>query len=241
MEGTAMHEILIVDDEASARQSLIYLLDWSEYGFHITAEAENGEKALACMRNHHFSLVLIDIRMPLMNGLEFIAKAREESDATFVIISGYDDFQYVQLGLRMGVEDYLLKPVSETDMIGLLHKVIKKQEVNREIRPNELMETVKKLIEEQYHTNISLRGIAQIVHLDPGYLGQLFKSYEKVTFNNYLLKIRMEKAKELLIQTDKKVYQIAQEIGYRELDWFYKRFKQYTGLSANEFKMKNGI
>src|SRR5690606_3423904 len=74
-------------------------------------------------QQHHFSLVLTDIRMPTMNGLEFIEKLREFSDAQVVILSGYEDFEYARHGLKLSVNDYLLKPVDEDDLIGVLLRI----------------------------------------------------------------------------------------------------------------------
>jgi two-component system response regulator YesN len=115
------------------------------------------------------------------------------------------------------------------DVLDLLHK-------QKQLQPNQLIQSMIKIVQEQYHTNISLRSIAQQMFINPVYLGQLFKRDTGHSFNDYLLKVRMEKAKELLLHTDKKVYEIAQEVGYRQLDWFYKRFKAYTGFSAGEYR-----
>lgn len=100
------------------------------------------------------------------------------------------------------------------------------------------VEEAKYLLQKNYGDGVCLKTIAKQLFVNSAYLGRLFKSYEAVTFNDYLIKVRMEKAKELLKTTDKKIYEIAHEVGYRQLDWFYKRFKEYTGYSAKEYKMK---
>jgi two-component system response regulator YesN len=522
-----MYDVLIVEDEPIARASLTYLLDWQQYGFVIKGDAEDGQQALDMIKNHYYSLVITDIRMPVMGGLTFIQEMRKFSDAAVVILTGYDDFEYARQGMKLGVQDYLLKPVDEDDLVAVLTKVkesldlkyktnkqlnlgvsalrdqffkrwvhgqVKRQEfeeqtkllgipehwyasgcllvemdfihslhtyltdremelkrfairnimeeicgasgfvceeseerytllllhseeslldeayltslaakLNTSIRqyaketvsigvghavtnwaevaqsfaaaevaldgkflsgrntiltchakskedseqadhrrslevnviesiktlqsdqlhsallqlqdefksgyllpnaikvyvleillqlshvvkdtgasqtllyddklgdyelvmrsktsddlfqflsdkcmavlellhrvkdqqPNKVFETVKKLVQEQYHTQISLRSVAQQVYMNPHYLGKLFKVNANVSFNEYMLQLRMERAKELLLFTDKKVYEIAQEVGFGELDWFYKRFKTYTGVSAGEFR-----
>ncbi|MGO4370757.1 helix-turn-helix transcriptional regulator, partial [Paenibacillus sp. MCAF20] len=106
----------------------------------------------------------------------------------------------------------------------------------KELRPNKIVDEVKRLIQEQYGGNVSLKSVAQQIFMNPNYLGKLFKATTAMTFNDYLLQIRMEKAKELLIQSDLKVYEIAETVGYNELDWFYKRFKAYTGVSTSEYR-----
>ncbi|MFD0673264.1 response regulator [Cohnella sp. GCM10027633] len=524
-----MFQVLIVDDEPIARESLRYLIDWEDYGFAIKAGAEDGEQALAMLREGFYSLVLTDIRMPKMNGLELIEKMREFSDAEVIILSGYDDFEYARQGIKLGVKDYLLKPVDEDDLVAVLLRVHREltdrellqrrrqagdsafrervlrrlahgqlnrgeyaeqlplagfpagseayrclsveidsayeaamsdrdfelkryairnildelcaasggfvfeeseerygiiyagsssavgddgvameraetiaravrlyaketvsigiglsvqnaetvaesygaaeaavdgkflagagailaapsagpeddgarlelrameeelllamkdrrreaalqslarlwdgfkdaelpaDEVKRtvlellvqlfrlvkeaganharlfdyklgdyeyvmraktlddllaftenrctavlellqrtnEIRPKKVYDEVRGIVQEQYASPISLKSVAQQIFMNPNYLGKLFKAHADMSFNDYVLKVRMEKAKELLLHTDKKVYEIALEVGFGELDWFYKRFKAYTGVSASEFKQSS--
>ncbi|MFC5531186.1 response regulator [Cohnella yongneupensis] len=524
-----MFQVLIVDDEPIARESLRYLIDWEDYGFSVKAGAEDGEQALAMLREGFYSLVLTDIRMPKMNGLELIERMREITDASVIILSGYDDFEYARQGIKLGVKDYLLKPVDEEDLIAVLlrvHRELTDRELlhrrqqagdsafrervlrrlahgqlNRgeyaeqlrlaefpaereafrclsiemdstcdaalsdrdfelkryairnildelclatggfvfeesedrygiiyagdarvlgdadsvrvraetiagavrlyaketvtigiggaesaleriadsyraaeaaadgkflagtgailaappsrteddtartrlremeeeallamkdrrreaalqalerlwdgfakaelpadeakrivleilvqlfrlvkdaganharlfdyklgdyeyvmrartlddlfaftekrcsavlellqrtnEIRPKKVYDEVREIVREQYASPISLKSVAQQIYMNPNYLGKLFKAHADMSFNEYVLKVRMEKAKELLLHTDKKVYEIALEVGFGELDWFYKRFKAYTGVSASEFKLSS--
>ncbi|HZG57437.1 response regulator, partial [Paenibacillus sp.] len=117
-----MHEVLIVDDEPVARESLKYLIDWEEHGFVITAEAANGQQALELLKKRHYALVLTDIRMPTMNGLELIERMKAVADCPVVILSGYDDFEYARQGLKLGAKEYLLKPVDEDELIEVLRR-----------------------------------------------------------------------------------------------------------------------
>ncbi|MFC4098998.1 response regulator [Paenibacillus xanthanilyticus] len=526
-----MHEVLIVDDEPVARQSLRYLIDWESYGFTVGAEAENGLRALELLKDRHFALVLTDIRMPTMDGLALIARIREFTDAYVVILSGYDDFEYARQGMKYGVKEYLLKPLDEDDLIEVLRRTaadiaenrlfkrrhrlgmsaIREQFIRklahggltrkefddqlallemegeaerfcclaveldfvfggfeaagtvapserdielkryavrniceevtagfgfvfeeaedrygivcagdaadltdpavrelagqlsrsvaayvketvtigigpivdgfrqaaasfsaaedaldrkfltgcgtvlegrdrqpgsesalrlyrgaedglldavrsgrteevraqldalwqrfraadvpsnqakqaalelfvqlyrivresgtsqaelfdqghedyesvmrsktmdelllvsarkcedivallrrgRELRPNRIVEEVKRLVQEQFGGSVSLRSVAQQIYMNPKYLGKLFKSGTGMAFNDYVMQLRMEKAKELLLHSDMKVYEIAEAVGYGELDWFYKRFKAYAGISASEYR-----
>ncbi|WP_051318530.1 helix-turn-helix transcriptional regulator [Cohnella thermotolerans] len=100
------------------------------------------------------------------------------------------------------------------------------------------VEEAKALLRRNCGDGVSLKSIAKQLFVNPAYLGRLFKSYAAVSFNDYLVQVRMEKAKELLMTTDMKIYEIAHEVGYRQLDWFYKKFKEYTGYSAKEFKSR---
>ncbi|TLS49227.1 response regulator transcription factor [Paenibacillus antri] len=535
-----MYDVLIVDDEPVARESLRYLIDWEEQGFAIRSEAANGLQALELLKERHYALVLTDIRMPTMNGLDLIARMKEVTDCPVVILSGYDDFEYARQGLKLGAKEYLLKPVDEDELIATLRRTAEELEERRfaerrhrlglsamrdqllrrlahgavgrkefeeqralvgfpprieetfaclvvemdfvygggkegeglsekdtelkryavrniceelaagegfvfedaedrygvlfyagaastepaalraraeriaastalyaketvsvgvgacargfatvresfreaeealdrkfltgagavlsvrgegegangadgegevggagdelfrsitahlldavrhfrredaeaslarlwdgfrasgataqrakpvvielfvqlariaretgasqellfdrafgdyeailrvktieelrrlterkceavlvalaslgELRPNKVIEELKSIVQARYMDDVSLRGVAQRIYMNPNYLGKLFKANTGMSFNDYLLQVRMEKAKELLLHSDLKVYEISEAVGYGELDWFYKRFKAYTGISASEFR-----
>ncbi|MFC5470652.1 helix-turn-helix transcriptional regulator [Cohnella suwonensis] len=114
-------------------------------------------------------------------------------------------------------------------------------EVNRQGSPKEpethpFVEEAKTLLLRNCGDGVCLKAIAKQLYVNSAYLGRLFKNFESITFNDYLVEVRMEKAKELLMTTDKRIYEIAREVGYRQLDWFYKKFKEYTGYSAKEYK-----
>lgn len=106
--------------------------------------------------------------------------------------------------------------------------------------PHRMVQQVKRIISEEYGENISLRSIANQMYINPAYLGRIFKAYEGISFNDYLMRYRMEKAKALLETTEKKVYEIATQVGYKQLDWFYKKFKEYTGASTSDYRKASG-
>lgn len=110
-----MHKVILVDDEIYTRTGLRNLINWEACGFQVVDEADNGEDALALIEEQQPDLVITDIRMPVMDGLELIRLARERIAAppSFIIISGYDDFAYAQQAVRYGVADFILKPIDE--------------------------------------------------------------------------------------------------------------------------------
>lgn len=105
-----MYKVLIADDEMLARVGVKSLISWKDYGFDVVAEAENGKKALELARLHQPDLILTDIKMPLMNGIELLGELRKQGHpAKVVILSAYDDFSYVKEAMKLGAEDYLIK------------------------------------------------------------------------------------------------------------------------------------
>ncbi len=120
-----MLKVLIVDDEPFIRQGLKCLIDWGSEGYEIVAEADNGNAALELIREQKFDLVIADIKMPGMTGLELLEKVNREeiSDAKFVILSGYFEYEYVKQAMYSKCSDYILKPVQKDELIKLLRRV----------------------------------------------------------------------------------------------------------------------
>lgn len=120
-----MFKALIVDDELYTRQGLKILINWEELGFEICGQAENGEQALELIKTIKPDLVITDIKMPLMNGLELIQKVNEdiELDMKFIVLSGYNDFQYAKKAMRFGVKNYVLKPIEQEELITVVKEI----------------------------------------------------------------------------------------------------------------------
>ena len=136
-----MFKVIIVDDEMFTRKGLIKLIDWEACGFEVVGEADNGEDALELIGRIEPDLVITDIRMPVLDGLELIRRVTEEeaADPVFIIISGYDDFKYAQKAVRYGVHDFILKPIDEIEFTetlqALMMKLTRDQE-DRSIKDN---------------------------------------------------------------------------------------------------------
>jgi YesN/AraC family two-component response regulator len=105
-------------------------------------------------------------------------------------------------------------------------------------QPSNPVAAVRQIVDEHYAEPLSLKSLAERLYINAAYLGQLFKATEGITFNDYLLQLRMNKARDMLAYTDMKVYEIAMSVGYKELDWFYKKFKETYSLSASEYRLQ---
>jgi len=105
-------KVLIVDDEPKLRQGLQTLIPWKKLGFEVIAVAANGEEALSIIAEKQPDIALVDIRMPLMDGLQLLQAVSSEGYRLHVIIlSGYADFEYAKQAIKYGVDGYLLKPL----------------------------------------------------------------------------------------------------------------------------------
>lgn len=122
-----MYRVYLVDDEPFILDGLGDAVDWSSYGLEVVGKAENGKNAFEALRTMHVDLLVTDITMPEMNGLELIASIRLiQPDLKVIILSGYNEFEYLKVGMTLGIENYLLKPVNFTELGETLHNVVDK-------------------------------------------------------------------------------------------------------------------
>ncbi|WP_164716735.1 response regulator [Paenibacillus whitsoniae] len=136
-----MQKILIVDDELIFRDYLRSVLDWEAYGFEICAEARNGLEALDMAAEHRPDIALVDITMPFMDGLQLTEHMKElYPDTSVVLITGHNEFDYARKALKLGVEDYILKPFSKDELVltllNLQKEHLKAQEEKSTLREN---------------------------------------------------------------------------------------------------------
>lgn len=119
-------KVLIADDESIIREGILSSLNWEQLGLEVVAEAEDGEEALELARKHSVHILLVDLNMPIMNGMSLIKHMREElPDCKIIIITGHDEFAYAQAAIRMNVDDYILKPVNPAQLADVLTKITK--------------------------------------------------------------------------------------------------------------------
>ena len=149
-----MWKLIVADDEHKIRRGIVNLLDWQDYNVEITGEAEDGEIALEVITEKKPDIILLDINMPFLNGLNLLEKLKEINNKSIVIIiSGYDDFHYAQKALQFNVFDYILKPVSKKNMEEIILKAVNKLDtmekennylkwVDKQLNKN--MDTIKK-------------------------------------------------------------------------------------------------
>ena len=141
-----MNTVFIADDELIIRQGIKCIIDWEQLGFEIIGEASNGEDALNFILSKKPDLVLMDIRMPKMLGLEVVENARKRGfNGKVIILSGYTDFKYAQAAIKNGVDYYLTKPIDEDELYetvsaisSQINKEAKEEETLREQQPRGL-------------------------------------------------------------------------------------------------------
>ncbi len=345
-----MYTVIIVDDEPIIKKSLTKLIELKFPHFKVIGYADNGNEAFDLTCQYLPDLIITDIRMPEMDGLELMKKIEVlEKDIKTVVVSGYDEFEFAQHALRHGAVDYLLKPIKPEMFYKMLEKV-ENQLKNRQVLTEEtrgwlhkckeysekliehlwdvkqseceefLLSCYKEMTSQKIETqiikgfyldlyqfvktginkrlgqeltcsdleqpknengteevldffkvwlakitdyiqearnwgnfskvktaveymnshfsdaNLSLTGVAENVNMSPAYFSRQFKEEYGKSFISYLTELRMEKAKELLIEIHLKTYEIAEMVGYSDYPHFTKSFKKYHKISPKEYR-----
>ncbi|MGM0881399.1 MAG: response regulator transcription factor [Bacillota bacterium] len=242
-----MSSILLVDDERWVRTALRKVIERSGHPFQVLNECSNGLEALEWLENNTVHVIMTDVKMPVMDGITLVKQLHERKQQTEVVmISGYDDFPYLQFALRAQVVDYLLKPVEVDDMSscletiqGRLAKVDAAQPLAAAADEDEQESPIRQAVRYIHSVlpgDITLQEVAAKVHLNPSYLSQLFKQQMKINFIDYVLEHRMEKAKQFLSQTTLRVSEIAERVGYSDLAYFSNAYKRITGMTPSEYR-----
>lgn len=234
--------VLLVDDEIMIREGFKRLYDWEGHDCQVVGEAADGMEALAQIDTLRPDIVIMDINIPIMNGLKVIQVSRlKHPNTAFVIVSGYDDFSYCREALRLQITDYILKPVNYEEFgtcIDNLKISLFQQRVSEEPEPQEerTITGITRYLQEHLAEDVSLAVLADQFHLNPQYISQLFKSEIGVGFLAYLTNIRMEKAKKLLLSTSLPIADVAEQSGYGDYRVFTKVFKKSEGSTPSQYR-----
>lgn len=250
--------ILIVDDEPRTRGGLKNMLEAWSAGRYTIKTAENGKDARQLIEQEPVHLLITDIRMPEITGLnlvEWLGSLYLSVKPTVILISGYAEFEYAQQGLQLGVVNYLLKPISKSKLIAAteqaleiaseqsriqkMQRIVDEKLIHVTKESEALSDPVKAAIgyvEKHLDQAFSLREVADHVHLNPSYFCVLFKDQMQMTFLEYVTRSRMQKAKELLLQTKLPISEIAERVGYQTTKYFSKLFKEYEGHSPGIYR-----
>ncbi|CAM4414815.1 YesN/AraC family two-component response regulator [Paenibacillus endophyticus] len=249
--------IIIADDEEFIRLGLQKILTKMDLDIQVIGSYSNGMDAwahISKLGEGELDVLITDIKMPMMDGLKLIEHLRDKPIAT-IVLSGFSEFEYARKALRHGVRDYLLKPVDKSNLYDLLIKIKQERgeaqpgEANDTQQPAEaiskekehhVIEQMKSILEQEYGKNFEMERMAETVGMSANYLSRLFKQETGMTLTDYLIDIRIEKAKQFLTDhPNLKNYEISQLVGYSDPVYFNKLFKKMTGETPKDYKGKH--
>lgn len=256
-----MLKVLIVEDEDIIRKGLVHTIDWLSMDCTVVGDACDGVEGLKLIEEHKPDLVITDIKMPVMDGIEMLKKALNINKFHSIILTSYSEFEYAKQAISLKVFEYLLKPVDEEKLTQIVENV--KKEIMQEKVFDNIIEKAKtgnqmnlvdldiyifsenesnyyvsealKQIKSNYNRKISVESISSNLGISPSYLSRKFKDVTSQTFLDVLNKYRVQKAIELLNTGKYRVYEVSDMTGFSEYKHFCNVFKKYTKVSPTEF------
>lgn len=239
-----MWKVMIADDEKYMLEAMENLIDWEKMDCQLVYKARNGQVLLEELKKNPPDIIITDIKMPLVNGIE-VAKYIYENmlPIKVIILSAYADFQYAQEAIKYDVCGYIIKTSVIEMLPGMIQKAIKKLEIphqemekeNEEYYSDDIFGRLQKYIAQHYTDKLSLTQIAADIHANGSYLSRLYKTKTGQNLFDVINKMKLEKAKEYMHQ-GKRIYEIAQMVGFDDVSYFSRVFRKHEGCSPREYE-----
>ena len=232
-----MYKVMIAEDEALAREDLTKRVRAILGDRAMLESCSNGNEAVELAMRFQPDLIFMDIEMPEKSGIEASQVIRRQSShAKIVFLTAYDRFEYAVGALRAGAEDYLLKPISDTDLRETIRRFF--GELQEESAPDDspFVSALKVWIRSHYKEDVALDEAAKSMGMSSFYFSRRVRSETGKTFLEICTDYRLRKAKERLRFTNLSVTEIARSVGYQDLNYFTKVFKKAEGKTPSEYR-----
>lgn len=250
-----MFRLLIVDDEKVVADGLGQFINWEKVGFKVEGVAYSADEAIRIVKEKTIDILLTDIIMGEKNGIQLLEEVIEyNNEIKGVILSGHEEFEFAQSAIKLGVYDYLVKPVEFEELEKLFEKIsmrLKKERgildeksqplldengISKEKSEGVIINTVKEYISKHFEENLCLNMLAEMVYVHPTYLSILFKKKTGSNFKDYISYIRIKQAKELLDDLSLRIIDVSYRVGYDSPKYFSKIFKEITGVTPKDYR-----
>jgi Response regulator containing CheY-like receiver domain and AraC-type DNA-binding domain len=245
---------VVVEDEELILNNLVKKIQAADPVFQVVGTATDGKSAIRALEDHTVDLLITDIHMPAMDGLEVIRHAHMNyPNIHKVIVSGYNEFEYARQALQHGVVDYLLKPVKSKDLELMLGRIkiragqVREQRKpekaakldNHDYTPAEIVESVQLFLQNNFARELNLEDISRQFNFNPSYLTKIFIKHAGEPPSKYLITLRIREAKRLLeTEKDVSIKDVGELVGYPDPYYFSRLFKQVTGATPREYRNK---
>lgn len=256
-----MYRLLIADDELIELKILRRTLEENLGDLCVIFEAENGREALEVYEKEKIQIVILDIEMPGINGIDAAAAIREkDKECCIIFLTAFDEFAYAKRAISVRALDYLLKPFDEQELILVLEEAMRQidrgewfrkqwekmdpeeerviHEDTENIRFSRVTEEVYAYIRDNYQKDLSMQDVARVMNYSEAYFSRLFKQNFGKNFTAFLTEYRVNEAKNLLAQPTINVKEVGKAVGYSDSNYFTKVFKRITGQSPTEYRSR---
>lgn len=241
--------VVVVEDEYYVRKGIINSFDWNELECDVVGEAQNGKKGAVIIEELRPDVVVTDIEMPVMSGIEMVKLLKNKQiEAGYIFLTAHQKFTYVHSALKLEAVDYLLKPFRYEELKQSLEKVREKltgnsvsvddrTELEKEIRAkNNYVKEAISYVRDNYGKDISNITAANHLDINSAYFCRLFKKETGYTFGQYLTHYRVHIAAGLLTNFDIRVAEAAEQVGYADSNYFSQIFKKIMGMTPKEYQ-----
>lgn len=253
-----MYQVLIVEDEEIIRKGLVYTIPWSDMDCVVVGEAANGVEGIAQIEKLHPDIVIVDINMPVKDGLEMLRESIEKHHFSAVILSGYSSFEYAKTAVHLGVTEYLLKPIDREELRAAVENAKRRQEmrhawVGRRQERGELLDVrlldrtvdeetdqvvrqMLEFIEQHFGEKIVMQDVVNSLNYSETFLNKRFKKVTGMTFTEYLNRFRIQKAVEILNDESTSSPEVGYLCGFSTPKYFRDVFRKYIGCTPKEYR-----
>ena len=254
-----MIRIVIVEDEKTLRKGLALHTPWEKFNAVVIADVADGLEGEQIIAKLNPDIVITDIRMPGISGIEMMRRLEGRCDSEFILISGYSEFSYAREALALGARGYITKPIDEEELFSVLLKAIelvKEKKENRELRNKvsvmeqigvilfkeyspesgtdyreKYLEIAINTINSHYCENLNVSDISESLGISESTFSKIFKSRTGYTFLEYLTNYRVKRAMEFLDQKNIRITEVATMVGYADYRHFGEIFKKASGIT----------
>lgn len=220
----------IIDDEKSVHKIINNIIEKDGLPLVISNSAYDGIEGKSLIQKNNFDIIFIDIQMPYLDGFDLISKYPNNN---YIVVTAFDYFDYAQRALRLGVKDILLKPIDREQLAEAVNRAI-----GFKLTKNKVIDEVLLYIHSNFSKEITVSDLAEQNYMNSSNFSRLFKNCVGVSIIDYLRKIRINKAKDLLDSSYKSISEIALEVGYKSENLFYKDFKRIENITPSKYREK---
>jgi two-component system response regulator YesN len=250
-----MYRLLIVDDEPKIIEGIKLMLNWKALDVNQIITATSYTDAIHKAMEYKPHIGILDVCIDDARGYDMIETLNAFSLPTkYIMVSGYDEFEFARRAIHAGAKDYLMKPISQTELRRAVEKIIVDDfngSINSDIFKEESIDPVLcipysslsnltgkviVMVKGEYSKNINLKIIADKFKMNSSYLGQIFLKETNLKFSEYLMVYRLIQAREKIENTSEKIYNIAHQVGYSNINYFYTHFHSYFGVSPSDLR-----
>ncbi|PEC83870.1 DNA-binding response regulator [Bacillus cereus] len=226
--------VLLVDDEPLELEQLEFLIhrQFPNWTLHLALDVD---EALRINEKFSLHLALLDIHLPGISGLQLGEKLKSNnSNLDIIIVTAYQNFDYAKQSIRLGVIDYITKPIIEKELIDILQKY--KGDSNTPSYSRIIQDTLD-IIHETFHDKLHLADIAAKVHTNPTYLSRRFHEEVGISFSGYIMQYRIEMSQKYLTEHPHWcISQISERSGFNSQHYFSTVFRKMTGMTPKEYR-----